>query len=394
MSALYIHIPYCKQRCIYCDFYSSATRESKKEYLQCLIEEWEQRKYELNQPFQTIYIGGGTPSTLNEEELEFLFKNILKNKDLFTDNIEEIEITFEANPENLNRDYLKFLKENTPINRLSIGIQSFDEDDLKLIGRRHSGKDAIKSVNLAQEIGFDNISIDLMFGLPNMTESSWQKNLYQALMLNVQHISAYQLSVEDKTMLSTLLNKGKLSLPNEEQQIKQFKETINVLTENHFEHYEISNYALIELNSTNKTSESNKKSYRSKHNSSYWQNVPYLGIGASSHSYCITERRWNISDIKQYVHKIKTNQPYWEKETLSEKEHYNEYILVGVRTKEGFDLDYMQKTFSEPYIKHFLSKIDELQSEGLIEKQASTNNYALTLNGLFLSNQIALILIY
>ena len=250
MSGLYIHIPYCKQKCIYCDFYSLATRESKKEYLECLVKEFEERKHEIKEEIKTIYIGGGTPSTLNKEELSFLFTNILKDKELFSNKKEELplEITFEANPEHLTKDYLHFLKNSTPINRLSLGIQSFNNDDLKTIGRKHTQEQAIVAVLNAQEIGFNNISIDLMFNLPNMTKEKWQHNLNEAISLNIQHISAYSLSVEEGTMLESLIKKGKLSLPTEEEQINQFDQTIDFLTSNGFEHYETSNYASLMVN--------------------------------------------------------------------------------------------------------------------------------------------------
>ncbi|MDD4830444.1 MAG: radical SAM family heme chaperone HemW, partial [Bacteroidales bacterium] len=334
MSGLYIHIPYCKQRCIYCDFYSSATREDKKTYIECLIKEFEQRKSELTQKIETIYFGGGTPSILTKDELSFLLTNILKQSELF--NLSEI--TLEANPENLTFDYLEFLKKNTPINRLSIGIQSFNNQDLKILGRKHSAEEAIKAVKASQELGLDNISIDLMFNLPNMTKEKWLKNLQTAINLNIQHISAYSLTVEEGTMLHTLIDKQKLTLPTEKQQIEQFDLTIEFLTKNGFEHYETSNYASLKVNDEWLM----VNGWRSKHNSSYWNNTPYLGLGASAHSFDGEERSWNISDLKEYISRIKNNQPLSEKETLTEKDKYNEYILVGTRIKEGLNPDYIK----------------------------------------------------
>ncbi|MDD2192377.1 MAG: radical SAM family heme chaperone HemW, partial [Bacteroidales bacterium] len=195
MSGLYIHIPYCKQRCIYCDFYSSATREGKKEYIDALIKEFEHRKEEIKEPITTLYIGGGTPTTLRKEEISYLFSNILKDKELF--NLSEI--TIEANPENLSQDYLEHLVNNTPINRLSIGIQSFDNKDLETIGRKHSKEDAIRAVKQAQDLGINNMSIDLIYNLPQMDNEKLLNNLEIAKGLDIQHISAYSLMVEKDT---------------------------------------------------------------------------------------------------------------------------------------------------------------------------------------------------
>lgn len=385
MSGLYIHIPYCKQKCVYCDFYSLATKESKKEYLESLIKEFEQRQKEIKQPITTIYIGGGTPSTLNKEELSFLFKNILKNKELFSNQIEEI--TFEANPEHLTKDYLNYLKNSTPINRLSLGIQSFNNDDLKILGRKHTQEQAIEAVLNAQEIGFNNISIDLMFNLPDMTKEKWQNNLNQAISLNIQHISAYSLTVEEGTMLDTLIKKGKLSLPTEEEQLNQFDQTINFLTSNGFEHYETSNYASLMVNGQWLM----VNDWRSKHNSSYWNNTPYLGIGASAHSYSGEERIWNIANIKEYIERIKTNKPYSEKETLNEKDKYNEYILVGIRIKEGLNPNYIKTNFPIKYYTHFQTQAKKLIKEGLLKQASPTKEetpYTLTQEGLHLANRI------
>ena len=382
MSGLYIHIPYCKQRCIYCDFYSSATREDKKTYIECLIKEFEQRKSELTQKIETIYFGGGTPSILTKDELSFLLTNILKQSELF--NLSEI--TLEANPENLTFDYLEFLKKNTPINRLSIGIQSFNNQDLKILGRKHSAEEAIKAVKASQELGLDNISIDLMFNLPNMTKEKWLKNLQTAINLNIQHISAYSLTVEEGTMLHTLIDKQKLTLPTEKQQIEQFDLTIEFLTKNGFEHYETSNYASLKVNDEWLM----VNGWRSKHNSSYWNNTPYLGLGASAHSFDGEERSWNISDLKEYISRIKNNQPLSEKETLTEKDKYNEYILVGTRIKEGLNPDYI-KTNLPTYYTHFQTQAQKLIKEGLLKQENPIKEetpYTLTREGSHLANRI------
>ncbi|MFA7081678.1 MAG: radical SAM family heme chaperone HemW [Bacteroidales bacterium] len=382
MSGLYIHIPYCKQRCIYCDFYSSATKEDKKDYLDALIREFEERKPEIKEEIQTLYIGGGTPTTLRKEEISYLFENIMKDKALF--NLREI--TIEANPENLSRDYLEFLIKNTPINRLSIGIQSFDNKDLETIGRKHSKEDAIRAVKDAQDLGIENISIDLIYNLPNMDNEKWLSNLRIASELNIQHISAYSLSVEENTALFKLIEKGKLSLASEEKQIEQYDITIDYLTKNGFEHYETSSFASLSSLLENKTS-----AFRSKHNSSYWNNTAYIGLGASAHSYNLKQRRWNISDLKEYIEKINDNKPYYETETLSQKDRYNEYIIVGTRIKEGLSEKYIEEMFSLSFITHFKTQVKSLVESKLLEKNDS--RYTLTKKGEHIANTVALKLI-
>lgn len=375
MSGLYIHIPYCKQKCIYCDFYSSATRESKENYIKALTKEISLRKDYLDKPLRTIYFGGGTPSTLSKEEISLIFKAIKDNFDLSL--LEET--TFEANPEHLNKDYLDFLI-STPINRLSLGTQSFDDNDLKTLGRKHSSLESIEVIKNAQRIGFDNISIDLMFNLPSMSLDKWKANLYKAMDLNIQHISAYSLSVEEGTMLDKLIAKKRLSIPSETEQLEQFNYAIDFLESNGFEHYETSNYAT--------------KGFRSIHNSNYWNNTPYLGVGASAHSFNGNERRWNISSIDNYSLIINSNskEDYFEKEILSEKDLYNEYIMVGIRTKEGLDKNFVERNFSENYLKEFNKTIQSLKDRNLVEEN-SQNIFTLTRKAIEISNQIALELI-
>lgn len=382
MSGLYIHIPYCKQRCIYCDFYSSATKEDKKEYLDALIKEFGERKGEVKDKIETLYIGGGTPTTLKKEEISYLFEHIMKDKELF--NLREI--TIEANPENLSRDYLDFLINNTPINRLSIGIQSFDNKDLETIGRKHSKEDAIRAVKQAQDLGIENISIDLIYNLPNMDNEKWLSNLRIASELNIQHISAYSLSVEENTILHKLIEKGKLSLASEEKQIQQYDITIDYLTKNGFEHYETSSFA-----SLSNLNENNESAFRSKHNSSYWNNTAYIGLGASAHSYDLEKRRWNVSDIKEYIQKVNQNKTYYETETLSIEDRYNEYIIVGTRIKEGISEDYIEDEFPLSFSTYFKTQVKSLVESKLLEK--TNNHYILTKEGEHIANTVALKLI-
>ena len=377
MSGLYIHIPFCLQKCLYCDFYSLATRKSKKAYLEALSKEWEERKKEkdwgVKSSIKTIYIGGGTPSSLDRDEVKYLFDSILKDLTLFHPNLEEMEITFEANPENLTYDYLNFLKTQTPINRLSIGVQSFCDNDLRAIGRKHSALQAADSVQLAQKVGFKNISIDLIFALKDMTKERWEANLRKATELKVQHISAYCLTVEKGTMLNTLVERGKIVLPNEMEQEEQFLIAKDYLTKNKYQHYETSNYAI--------------EGYRSQHNSLYWQNKPYLGLGASAHSFNLKKRRWNVNNLQEYIEGVNQNKTIYQEETLSPKDIYNEYILSATRVKEGISISHIRENFSQETLNHFLLQIPDLLKNNLIQRQ--NDHYLLTTKGILLSNQIA-----
>jgi oxygen-independent coproporphyrinogen-3 oxidase len=378
MSGLYIHIPFCSKKCYYCDFYSLASRKSKKAYLEALSKEWEQRKTEtewgVGQGIKTIYIGGGTPSSLDKEEVKYLFDQILKDKTPFHPDLREMEITFEANPENLSYEYLDFLRKQTPINRLSIGIQSFSENDLRAIGRSHSSLQASTSVRLAQELGFENISIDLIFSLPSMSSLDWKTNLLKAIELKVQHISAYCLSLEKGTILNTLVDRKKISLPSENIVEEQFLIAKDLLEANKFEHYEISSYAL--------------EGFRSQHNSLYWQNKPYIGLGASAHSFNLSKRRWNIANQSLYIEKINQGQPIFEEETLSPKDIYNEYILSATRIKEGISISHIMENFPKETISHFLLQAEKLLKDNLIVPCGES--YLLTTKGILLSNQVAL----
>ena len=332
MAGIYIHIPYCSQKCIYCNFYSIATKKSKDNYIRAIIKEIEKRNTYLSTPIKTLYFGGGTPTCLNKEQITQIIFVLKENLDLSL--LEEA--TIEANPEDANPEFLEHLL-NLGFNRISYGIQSFNDDDLKLLNRRHNSKTAINAIELSRKVGFSNISFDLMFNLPNMTLEKWEKNLEKAIELNPEHISCYSLTLEEGTMLDKLVNKKVISLPYENESIIQFNKTKSYLEQVGFEHYEISNYC--------------KPGFKSKHNSSYWRAEEYLGLGASAHSFNISSRSWNPENIEEYISNINNNIPPFT-EILSEEDKYNEYIMLSLRTKEGIAEKYIENNFPQ-YLPHF-----------------------------------------
>ena len=332
MAGIYVHIPYCSQKCIYCNFYSIATKKSKDNYIQALIKEIEKRNNYLSNPIKTLYFGGGTPTCLNKNQITQIIFTLKENLDLSL--LEEA--TIEANPEDANPEFLEYLL-NLGFNRISYGIQSFNDDDLKLLNRRHNSKTAINAIELSRKVGFSNISFDLMFNLPNMTLEKWEKNLEKAIELNPEHLSCYSLTLEEGTMLDKLVKKKIISLISENNSVIQFNKTKSYLEQAGFEHYEISNYC--------------KPGFKSKHNSAYWKAEEYIGLGAAAHSFNIYSRSWNPENIEEYIYNIDNNvSPFTE--ILSEKDKYNEYIMLSLRTKEGIDEKYIENNFPQ-YLPHF-----------------------------------------
>lgn len=352
MAGIYIHIPYCKQKCSYCDFHFSTNLQSKSLLIKAINKELEMRKDEINQPLETIYFGGGTPSILSENELESIFNTISKNYS--TSHIKEI--TLEANPDDLTKEKLAFLK-STPINRFSIGVQSFFEEDLRLMNRAHNSLEAEKSIKIAQDFGFDNITIDLIYGSTTTTDDMWRKNLQKAIELDVPHISSYALTVEEKTVLDHQIKKGETKPIDDNRQNDQFQILVDTLTSNNFIQYEISNFG--------------KENYFSHHNSNYWKGVPYIGIGPSAHSYNGKQRAWNIANNSKYIQSIQQNIFPHEIEVLNELERFNEMIMIGLRTIYGIDLNRLNSEFSPKLIQYFNQEIEKLLQENLIEKQAN-----------------------
>ena len=327
MAGIYIHIPFCNSKCNYCNFYSVASSKHLDAYIPALLKEIAlQHSYLEKEPIETIYIGGGTPSLLGYTQLASILEKLNKTFEIKPD----AEITIEANPNDLNASKIKDFKKLF-INRLSIGIQSFFKEDLKYLHRLHSPSQAETAVKRSQDAGFENISIDLIYGIPTLSDENWKKNLHYSFSLNVPHISAYSLTVEPNTALNKLITKGKLTPVNEEQSIKHFKVLMQQTRENDFLHYEVSNFC--------------KKDYFSKHNSNYWKGIKYLGLGPSAHSYNKVERQWNISDTQKYIEHLDSNKLLYEKEVLSETDKLNEYIMTSLRTMWGCDLNYIETYF-------------------------------------------------
>ena len=312
MAGLYVHIPFCKKRCLYCDFFSTTLLERREVYVEALLKEWDTRKREIKEPIRTIYLGGGTPSTLDARDIQRLLEAIGTQ--------ETEEITMEINPGDASPEYLKALRQ-AGINRLSIGIQSFKDEQLRLLGRRHTAVQAIEAVHQAQQAGFDNISIDLMYALPGQTKGIWNADISIALHLGVQHISSNGLMYEEGTALSRMRDLGQIEAIDEDTENEMYDMLCKRLKKAGFVHYEVSNFAL--------------PGYEAKHNSSYWNNTPYIGIGAGAHSYVGNVRSWNPNNLDAYIRGIQSGTLRRESETLTEQDLYNERIMLGLRTSQG-----------------------------------------------------------
>lgn len=367
MAGIYIHIPYCKTRCIYCDFYKETNESNMDAFVDSLCRELVMRKDEVVESVKTIYFGGGTPSRLRENHFKDIFDFIEKNYTIE----DEVEITVEANPDDLTNDYVKMLQ-SLPINRLSIGIQSFDDVELNFLSRRHSAQQAIDAVKRCQDFGYDNISIDMIYGLPNQSLERWSANIETAIDLNIQHISAYHLIYEENTKLYTLLERGRVIPVADETSINMFTMLINKLAKSGFEQYEISNFA--------------KNKRYSRHNTSYWLDQKYLGFGPSAHSYDGTNRSWNISSIVKYILSIHSDELPQETEVLSINERYNEFILTKLRMMKGMNLSLLKDLFGEDYYTYCLSSAQRFIKEGLLLLDG--DELKLTQSGIFISDGI------
>lgn len=361
MSGIYIHIPFCKQACHYCDFHFSTSLKNKDAFLHALKKEITlQSQYlspalsmtESKVEVHSIYFGGGTPSLLSIREISEIFSHLHKHFKINP----SAEITLEANPDDLTRKKLLELKQ-TPINRLSIGTQSFFDADLKFMNRAHNSAEAIKSIQIARDIGFNNISIDLIYGTPTLTDDNWKKNLDITFSLGIQHVSCYNITVEPKTALAKFIQNGSSPQIDDQQGARQFEFLIEQMKENDFIQYEISNFS--------------KEGFHSKHNSNYWLKENYLGLGPSAHSYNGDSRQWNISNNALYIRSLENEELNFEKEILTETQKYNEYILTSLRTIWGVDLDYINNNFAEHILNNCLKEASfHIDNESLI----STNN--------------------
>ncbi|MAB57217.1 MAG: coproporphyrinogen III oxidase [Aequorivita sp.] len=364
---LYLHIPFCKQACHYCDFHFSTSLKKKGELVTALCKELVLRKNELDGIVETIYFGGGTPSLLSSEELQRIFETIYKNYMVS----ENPEITLEANPDDLSKEQIhKFT--NSQINRLSIGIQSFFEEDLKLMNRAHNASEALESIKEAKQY-FENISIDLIYGIPGMGNERWKKNLEIALSLDVPHLSCYALTVEPKTALKKFIEKG-IVPPVDEEAAKDHYEILLSETEKAgLENYEFSNFG--------------KPGFHSRNNTAYWEGKPYLGIGPSAHSYDGKSRSWNVANNTKYIKSIEEGILPSEIEILSKEDKYNEYIMTGLRTKKGVSLEKIESDFGKNYLEYLLKQAENSVENGLLILENQT--LKISKKGKFLSDGIA-----
>ena len=368
MAGIYIHIPFCKRRCIYCDFFSTTQSEKKPTYIHALCQELEMRKnYLEGEEIETIYLGGGTPSQLTEKELNEIFTslyNIYKVK-------EDAEITLEANPDDLTPEYVSMLR-RLPINRISMGIQTFQEETLKLLHRRHTARQAIEAFQRCREAGFRNISIDLMYGLPGETLDTWKEDLQQAIALHPEHISAYHLIYEEGTALWKLREEHQVEEADEDLSVTLFKTLIDELKQAGYQHYEISNFCLPGLHS--------------RHNSSYWTGKKYLGCGPSAHSYDGTSRQWNVSSLEKYIHAIHQGKPDFEIEELDLYTRYNDFVITSIRTSWGMSLSHLRMVYGEELYRYCLRMSKPHLSQGVLEIKEDT--LKLTQEGIFISDGI------
>ncbi|WP_278598984.1 radical SAM family heme chaperone HemW [Bacteroides nordii] len=368
MAGIYIHIPFCKTRCIYCDFYSTTHSELKERYIHALCRELEiRRQYLQGESIETIYFGGGTPSQLSGEDFQQVFDTIEK-----TYGMKQVqEITLEANPDDLTPQYVQTLAK-LPFNRISMGLQTFDEATLRLLNRRHTAAQAITAIERCREAGFRNISIDLIYGLPGETAERWEHDLTQAIALNPEHISAYHLIYEEGTPIYKMLQQHRVSEVDEESSVYFFSSLIDRLTTAGYEHYEISNFC--------------RPGYHSRHNTSYWQGIPYLGCGPSAHSFNRREREWNIASLNKYLQGIESGERACETEILDTTTRYNECIITSIRTSQGLSLTKLKEEFGTELWQYCLSMAAHSIKNGMLEERG--DNLRLTRKGIFISDSI------
>ena len=380
MAGIYIHVPFCQSRCAYCDFYSTTLLAHREAYVNTVCRELRHRLPELKgEPIKTIYFGGGTPSTLTIAELRKILESLENLESLeVLGEPNNLEITLEANPDDLTEEYVKGLR-TLPINRVSLGIQSFHDRTLRIVGRRHTAQEAIDAVRRLQQAGLTNISIDLIYGLPGESIEDWTYSLDQAITLGVKHISAYHLTYEEGTRLWRMQEQGLVAPIDEEQSIQSFELLREKLLATGYEHYEISNFAL--------------PGYHSLHNSSYWQGTAYVGVGPGAHSYDGRNRRWNLSNLNNYIATPQDEDVPHEMEHLTTDERYDERIITELRTAQGIDLTKLQADFGEPYYTHCLHcATPYLNREQLIHTK--DNHLRLTPESIFISDAVMRDLLY
>lgn len=364
MAGIYLHIPFCKSRCIYCGFFSTTSLQKRHDYVDAVVEELRQRRSFLaNQPIDTIYFGGGTPSQLPSDELERMLDAIYH---LY--NVREgAEVTLEGNPDDLTPSFLQRIRQ-MGVNRLSMGVQSFDDARLRFLHRRHTAAQAIQAVRDVQAAGFTNLSIDLMFGFPGQTLDQWKQDVQTALSLQVQHLSAYSLMYEEGTVLERMLSAGEITEVDEEVSLQMYEYLMDALEAAGYEHYELSNFAL--------------PGRQSRHNSSYWHGIPYLGVGAGAHSYDGHDRFYHLDALEPYMADVLS----LEVEHLSDHERYDEFVFTALRTSEGLSLSALEKQFGIAAKEYCLQNAQRHLKAGLLSHTGDI--LCLTRHGLFISNEV------
>lgn len=369
MAGLYIHIPFCESKCIYCDFYSMANNNHLiDKYIDALLVEAVERKNELNsESLTTVYLGGGTPSLLSTTQLSKLVNGLKKVFDFSA--VEEF--TIEVNPDDVTPEYIQQAK-SLGINRVSMGVQSFSDEDLRFINRRHTAKQATDAIHIIKEAGIDNISIDLIYGIPGQNIEIWKNNVDIAISLSVQHISAYTLMYEEGTRLSVMRSLGKIKEVDDDVVAAMYDYLVAQLKSNGYIHYEISNFAL--------------PGFHSRHNSSYWNLTPYLGLGVAAHSFDGTVRRFNPSNLKKYLDTLGEGELCVEVENITKAEKYDEYVMLRLRTADGIDADELTHRFGEEYYQFFIEKAKPLVSEGSLNNE--NGRYNIPENHIMISDNI------
>ena len=369
MSGIYLHVPFCKSKCAYCNFFSLASEKKMQEYVEALKREIVARsKYLGNETVKTIYFGGGTPSLLPVRYIGEILELVNNNFDL----VANPEITLEANPDTIEKEQLFSLKA-MGVNRVSVGIQSFHDEDLKYLDRRHDSRHALQIIDDLKDVGFEKLTLDLIYGIPTLTEERWNKNLDIFFSTGITHLSAYALTVEPKTILGQRIEKGELQCVSEEETIRHYEILVERSKTNGFEHYEISNFA--------------KEGHRSQHNSIYWKDEKYLGLGPSAHSYDGNSRQWNVSNLTKYIQLAGNSEDYYEKEILTLEDKFNEYVMTSLRTSWGCDIEKIERSYGKSYVNHFLKNVKKYLEMG--EMITDGNSYSLTENGKLFADGIA-----
>lgn len=378
MAGLYLHIPFCRSRCVYCGFYSTTLHQLRGRYVDALCREMKQRATACHSSIGTIYLGGGTPSQLSDKELDKIFDTIYNIYKVEPD----AEVTMECNPDDITPEYASILAA-LPFNRISMGAQTFDDHRLKFLHRRHTSQQVDEAVALLRQAGISNISIDLMFGFPGETLDDWQRDIDHALSLDVEHISAYSLMYEEGTPLYALRDKA----ISDDLSLAMYHLLIDCLTAAGYEHYEISNFAKT-TPLAGSAPDRKTHTYRSRHNSSYWQGIPYIGIGAAAHSYDIDTRHWNVADVEKYIQLVENGiLPTEETEVLTTNEKYDDMVMTALRTSEGIDLQAVSNSFGKMYYDHLMSNAQTHINAHLLTL-TDEKHLKLTRQGLFVSDSV------